>query len=89
MADERTLHEDKIFAIKQLFTNMAKPRASDFGALIDMADNDPLFVAHSVPGTGNVEFHKDLNTTIDFVTNYNEIHLFIHSVYGTYVFNNF
>ena len=89
MADERTQHEDEIFAIKQLFTNMAKPKSSDFGKLIDMADNNPIFEHHNVNGTGERQFHMDLIDMGSFPVEYNEIHLFLHEILGTYVLTNF
>jgi len=90
MAEEqRTLHEQYIYDIKSIFANFAKPKSSDFGVLIDMADNDPVYVTHYVNGTGDNEFHEDLNASMNFTTQYNEIHIFIHAVFGTYIFINF
>jgi len=52
MAKQRTQHEEMIYSLKRIFSNMAKPKSSDFGMLIDIADNDPIFRYHKVEGGG-------------------------------------
>ena len=87
--DNTTQHQDYIYNIKQLFQNFNKPKSSDFGALIDMADNDPIIRYHEVNGTIEQDIHEAINANLGFTTFYNEVHYFLHAVHGVYMFTDF